>query len=944
MSEVATALSSAARLRPMRGAASTADTNLRAEVERASRTLGELVRHQELLGAEVTALITRTVADVRQRLARTELSVVVVGEKKAGKSTFLNAILGARVLGTAVRECTGTVTFIRRAPRPHYRATLGGGGVIEFQDLEAPERATNARDIAALRATLGWHADRLIARSAPGDPVVAVEMANLEHSGTRQRLTTAETAEGECDRRRGAAAREVQRVNTTWQVEQGVLGELQARRIEQTAAEETEARGLAAALRALKDYGDRHALVIPDSVEARHQVAAAQNLAAAEGRLAIAASEMPFFLLPAPWWAFWIHGLRFALGWCFVARVKVLGAARRQHRHAVMFVGAVDASARLDWWQRDAAETIRRLSAAQRSVESAGQLHRAAQGQLGSAEQELQRARAVVAEARQAEAVARLRLLLAKSDALDGSFLARFRSEVHSLTDMEKRGKDVVELAIGFPAVHLPDGITIIDTPGVNTDNAANRERAWAVIRREADGCLLVSDLKQVVSHSTREFLQEVRPIIPHILLVMSKVDEALANAEGVGDLAPVQQVEEARRTGVRRFAREVGRSTDDVFSIAVAAEPALRGDASPDGLGQRFPVEVAKVFDLLQAERAVVLGARAASALREGVQRIGEAQVQAEAKYNLRIAELERHRLPDPRDFQTRQLAKVEGALVAHADGIGRSAQAVMASGVDAVEAQWVTAIRSCSTKDEVKATVARLGQQGQGAMNSVMSHVERDVSAKSAMAIKQLEGPLLEDLRARYRIVQQLTGSGVAVQLGAVAGATSATYAADLHSGVNSAVENFENAQLAFGAGGAVYGAVLGTIVFPGIGTAIGAALGALFGLFKTLDSLKNDCVTAVQKGLGEAKLNLSSQLASVGPDVQRAMKASLVSGLGDAVSRYQAWIQQVMATERAQIDQERQKLAHLIASRDALVRHDQALAALHREAAAASRGLCG
>lgn len=92
-----------------------ADARLRDEVSRAADALEALGRHGALLGAEAAEIIERTVSDVRRRLARKDLAVVVVGEKKAGKSTFLNAILGARVLGAAVRECTGTVTLIRRA-------------------------------------------------------------------------------------------------------------------------------------------------------------------------------------------------------------------------------------------------------------------------------------------------------------------------------------------------------------------------------------------------------------------------------------------------------------------------------------------------------------------------------------------------------------------------------------------------------------------------------------------------------------------------------------------------------------------------------------------------------------------------------------------------------------------------------------------------------------
>jgi len=939
----APAVSPAVRRSPTHGDTSSADAKLRAEVVKASRTLEELARHRELLGAEVTEVITGTVADVRRRLDRKELAVVVVGEKKAGKSTFLNAILGARVLGTAVRECTGTVTFIKRAPRALYRATLRNGGTVEFQDLEAAERSKIAHEIESVRQRVGQDPHRLALRRSDGDLSATLAQATTEQAEAARRRVAAETTDGECERRHATAAGEVQRLITERDAEQGGLNQLEQRLAAQRTQLHDAERALSSTSSELRDHAQRHALALPAAVDAQHRGAATLSLRAAETRVAEATAAVPFFLRPAPWWAFWVFVLRLLAGWFFRARVKVLAEAREHHRFAELVLGTSEASGRVDQGKHGVADTTSRLHAAQQSIASTHERLRGAEGQQSAAEQQLKRARAALAEARRAEDLARLRVLHAKSDVLEDAFLARFRSEVHALTDMEKRGQDVVELTIGFPAAHLPDGITIIDTPGVNTDNAPNRERAWDVIRREADGCLLVSDLQQVVSRSTRDFLQEVRSIIPHILLVMSKVDRALANAEEVGDLEPWQQVEDARRTGVRRFAKEVGRAPEEVFSIAVAAEPALRGDTSPDGLGHRFPSEVAKVFDLLQSERAIVLGARAATALRYCVQRIGEAQAQAEAKYNQRIAELEQQRLPDPREFQARQLAKVEDALQAHADAIAKGAREVMTAGVDQVQEQWVNAIRACSSKDEVKATVASLGQQGQEAMAWVMSQVEQAVAEWSGEAIKELEDPLLEELRERYRIVQQMTGSGMSVQLGGVGATSAATHATNLHAGVNSAVENFESEQFAIGAGGALAGAAIGTMVFPGIGTAIGAALGALAGFFKTLDSLKSDCVKEVRKGLGDAKQNLSNQLASVGPDVQRVMQEVLARGLSDAVSRFQSWINQVMAAERKQIDQERQKLSHLIKSRDTLVLHDQSLATLQREAAAVSRGLC-
>jgi hypothetical protein len=134
------------------------------EVRAAIATLSALLAHGQDLGKEVSDTIREALSGVERRLDRNELRVAIVGERKAGKSTFLNALLGARLLGTVEHE-SNTVTWLRRADVADYRATFGDGKREEFSSctpdgseeirsrLEAAERAcldiTTARDDAA---------------------------------------------------------------------------------------------------------------------------------------------------------------------------------------------------------------------------------------------------------------------------------------------------------------------------------------------------------------------------------------------------------------------------------------------------------------------------------------------------------------------------------------------------------------------------------------------------------------------------------------------------------------------------------------------------------------------------------------------------------------------------------------------------------------------------
>src|ERR1700694_5640462 len=98
-----------------------------------SGVLPELVRdvlreEREVLGRlrERLSIETATADDVNQlRQAELDLDelflLVVVGEFNSGKSAFINALLGARVLREGVTPTTAVITRLRYAPAPTER-------------------------------------------------------------------------------------------------------------------------------------------------------------------------------------------------------------------------------------------------------------------------------------------------------------------------------------------------------------------------------------------------------------------------------------------------------------------------------------------------------------------------------------------------------------------------------------------------------------------------------------------------------------------------------------------------------------------------------------------------------------------------------------------------------------------------------------------------------
>ncbi|MDB5100835.1 MAG: hypothetical protein JWM80_5256 [Cyanobacteria bacterium RYN_339] len=757
---------------------------LLAAVAAALPELEALTAHADVLGPEPTAALVATTAEARARLAREELHVVVVGEQKSGKSTFLNALLGERVLGAAVRECTAAITRLRHGPAAEYVARFEDGRLERFSEL-APDRTG---ELKAVREGLEKVRETLSTARAPLPELpIAQAVEPLLPPGLQDTLV---------DAYRGLTAAQEDR----------------------DAAREALPKPGTGPLKQLMSYW---------SVRA-----ARLALERAEARLAEAS-----------------HGVLQAQQYMIERRLGALA-------------------------------------------------------QVGPA----------LAQARR----------------------ERFAAEVTGLTDQAGRGRDVAELDILFPG--LPPGLVLIDTPGVNTQQTALRDRAWKVIREEADCCWLVSDVQQALSASTREFIQQLRPYVAHVLLVLTKVDKALANAEGVGGDDPREQVEEARKLAVRRFAKELDRAPREVFAVAIAAERALAGE---DPLQvTAFQEAVDTLLALARQERAIVLGARAAGAVRRATKGIEHAGETARQTYEDRIAALEAQRIPQPADFQAEQLALVRPRLSAGLRPLLGEAVLEAKKRLARQQTVWMFDLHKAMDEEALRAEITRLGEAEPKLVAEVYDRALQGIRLGGAGLLAQLEPAAFEQLKQRYRVVQELAG---APSLALVpVGTPESPEFQFVGQGLDEALVNFQADRLQLGVGGAAAGAALGSLVMPGVGTLVGALVGSLAAFFVSLDDLKQDCTKQLEARTAAAETRLVEALGEALGALEDTLMRTLEVGLAEALRRYQAWIDELLAGERAAIAGLQDRLADLAGRREALQAHEATIATLMADAEAASRGL--
>jgi len=100
--------------------------------------------------------------DASRKLAEEKFRLVVVGEFSHGKSTFINALLGSKVLPASNSPTTAVLTIIQEGSEPKYRIEYRDGSQIEltrerFLEIVAPVEpdTSDPEDVARFNAEVG---------------------------------------------------------------------------------------------------------------------------------------------------------------------------------------------------------------------------------------------------------------------------------------------------------------------------------------------------------------------------------------------------------------------------------------------------------------------------------------------------------------------------------------------------------------------------------------------------------------------------------------------------------------------------------------------------------------------------------------------------------------------------------------------------------------------
>ncbi len=837
------------------------------EVQESLQALAELEPHGEQLGEPTIQRMRDTVAEIRQRLAREEVFVCVVGEQKAGKSTFLNAILGMPLLGTAVRECTGTVTYIRPASRPGYRARLQSGQWEDFAEKFPDQQEAFTAKLHELDQKL-QHCDHVEAT----------------YPSKRDQLT-----------------QRLQHLQRTLQT--------QSQDLERT---------------------DRNA---------REQEA---WLAQITDETRTLGSKLKETEKDVPW------RYRRATGWQAAGhRMGRFLIRRTSEPHWEAYLAD---TAR---WEQQQTE-IARLAA---DLQTARQLAQESRLAVDHTQQEIETTKQQLAEVCQTlDALPALRAHSQQARAEQGRALReyseqrfeQFREAVKPLTDMNHRGSEVQELHLFVPTQRLPAGMVLIDTPGVNTTTEENQQRAWKAIQDHADACLLISDLTQTVSESTREFVRRIRRVTPHLLLVLTKRDVVLRNAMLSGGDAE-EELAEAIQVGRSRFAAEVGRAEEEVLTFAVAAQPALQESLSPPHTGPAsaaFNEELSRIYAVVGAERSIAITAKSASLLRN-VHHDSAAKISAaDQAYQQRIETLMQQRVDNPVALVNQRITDLVPQIRQTGEEISKLVREQLRDKLTALREVTVQQVEAATDLMQLSKAVKEFQESVPTKLQHISIECRQQVDAQFADSLADLVNAVRDPLRQRYQISQSIAATGpqqkMSVQvLTPLASLSLSNQTQAVLKKIKVHISGHQS--LGIGIGRLASQAITprgasGTALL--IGAGIAATQAAM--LARKFPGLRESTIAKVAEMLDELIAQATSEATLGATATEQQLGRQLTQIVWQDLQHFQQWIEAVIQREQQLLAGEQQKLAHLRFQIEKLQQQDARLLALLEQATTVCHGL--
>jgi GTP-binding protein EngB required for normal cell division len=181
-----------------------------------------------------------------------------------------------------------------------------------------------------------------------------------------------------------------------------------------------------------------------------------------------------------------------------------------------------------------------------------------------------------------------------------------FKAAIHGSANAESLAAKIEKIIVGHTADSLVDGLVIIDTPGLNSDNGRHSEVVESVVNELADGFVILTSAEPPLPNSLLDFLhRHLADSVARSALVVTKMD-LIPSAQRARHLAYIQT----------RFRREF--SLDNSLVLAASPKFLLDAKASPDAAEWTKSFHEAELLlkNFLRVQRTAILAERTAKLL----------------------------------------------------------------------------------------------------------------------------------------------------------------------------------------------------------------------------------------------------------------------------------------------------------------------------------------
>jgi GTP-binding protein EngB required for normal cell division len=314
-----------------------------------------------------------------------------------------------------------------------------------------------------------------------------------------------------------------------------------------------------------------------------------------------------------------------------------------------------------------------------------------------------------------------------------------FKAAIQESANSESSAAKIEKLIVGHTADSLADGLVIIDTPGLNSDNARHSEVVESVVNELADGFVILTSAEPPLPNSLVEFLhRHLADSVARSALVVTKMD-LIPSAQRARHLAYIQT----------RFRREF--SLDNPLVLAASPKFLLDAKASPDAAEWTESFHEAELLlkKFLRAQRTAILAERTAKLLSRMLAALHSELSTLDGHFRGRQTALEQSRPSDEQAFFNLKRADYLHHFAAQVSRVFADSEQWLEGLNKSVRESVLSDTRTCSGFSALRSELIH------NSPGKVDQKVKVEVSARLQLierSLNRLARELEENVRAEY------------------------------------------------------------------------------------------------------------------------------------------------------------------------------------------------